>query len=212
MTLSIISEPVPLNAQPDGAVRIANTRVTLDSVIHAFNDGATAEQIVQAYPVLALADVYAVLGYYLRRTTDVEAYLQTRALEAAQVREAFSHAPIFRGFEPVWKPAEPKQGDKGVLKFAADENLNSNIIRGLLRRNSQLDILRIQDVALSGASDPEVLAWAARDNRCPHHPRRQHNYPLCLRPPPSWATHVRCCGCWSPSISGASHRGPTFDG
>jgi predicted nuclease of predicted toxin-antitoxin system len=52
-----------------------------------------------------------------------------------------------------------------VLKFAADENLNSNIIRGLLRRNSQLDILRIQDVALSGASDPEVLAWAARDNR-----------------------------------------------
>jgi uncharacterized protein (DUF433 family) len=97
MTLSIISEPVPLNAQPDGAVRIANTRVTLDSVIHAFNDGATAEQIVQAYPVLALADVYAVLGYYLRRTTDVEAYLQTRALEAAQVREAILARPDLQG-------------------------------------------------------------------------------------------------------------------
>jgi hypothetical protein len=52
-----------------------------------------------------------------------------------------------------------------VLKLAADENPNSNIIRGLLRRNCKLDILRIQEVGLSGASGSEVLAWAARESR-----------------------------------------------
>ena len=52
-----------------------------------------------------------------------------------------------------------------MLKLAADENLNNNIIRGLLRRNAEIDIIRIQDVGLSGASDPDVLAWTASENR-----------------------------------------------
>lgn len=52
-----------------------------------------------------------------------------------------------------------------MLKLAADENLNFNIVRGLLRRNEKLDIVRIQEVGLSGASDPVILAWTARENR-----------------------------------------------
>lgn len=52
-----------------------------------------------------------------------------------------------------------------MLKFAADENFNNNILRGLIRKNSDLDIIRIQDVGLSGASDPVVLEWAAKENR-----------------------------------------------
>jgi len=52
-----------------------------------------------------------------------------------------------------------------MLKFAADENFNNNIVRGVLRRNPGLDIFLIQDVGLSGADDPKVLEWAARDDR-----------------------------------------------
>jgi hypothetical protein len=52
-----------------------------------------------------------------------------------------------------------------MLRFAADENLNYNIVRGLLRRKSDLNIIRIQDVGLSGKNDATVLEWAAQENR-----------------------------------------------
>lgn len=52
-----------------------------------------------------------------------------------------------------------------MLRLLADENLNNDIIRGLLRRRPDLDIVRVQDTELSGADDPAVLAWAAREGR-----------------------------------------------
>ncbi|MBT8363272.1 MAG: DUF5615 family PIN-like protein [Deltaproteobacteria bacterium] len=52
-----------------------------------------------------------------------------------------------------------------MIRFAADENLNYNIVRGLLRRKSDLDIICIQDVGLSGKDDATVLEWVAQENR-----------------------------------------------
>jgi len=52
-----------------------------------------------------------------------------------------------------------------MLKLACDENLNNNILRGLFRKRSDLDIVRIQDAGLIGADDPTVLEWAAREDR-----------------------------------------------
>ncbi len=52
-----------------------------------------------------------------------------------------------------------------MLRLAADENFNQDIIRGLLRRESTLDLVRVQDVGLSGASDSVVLDWAAAEDR-----------------------------------------------
>jgi hypothetical protein len=52
-----------------------------------------------------------------------------------------------------------------MLRFAADENFNGDIVRGLLRRNPKLDIVRIQDVGLSVADDTSVLQWAADQGR-----------------------------------------------
>ena len=52
-----------------------------------------------------------------------------------------------------------------MLKLVADENFNNDILRGILRRNPDLGILRIQDVGLSGADDPTVLEWAAKEGR-----------------------------------------------
>lgn len=51
------------------------------------------------------------------------------------------------------------------MRFLADENLDNNILRGILRRQPNLDIVRVQDVGLFGKDDPTVLAWAAKENR-----------------------------------------------
>ena len=52
-----------------------------------------------------------------------------------------------------------------MLRLAAEENFNGDIVRGLLRRNPKLDIVRVQEVGLSGADDPSVLQWAADQGR-----------------------------------------------
>ncbi|MBI5823805.1 MAG: DUF5615 family PIN-like protein [Chloroflexi bacterium] len=52
-----------------------------------------------------------------------------------------------------------------MLLLVADENFNNDIVRGLLRRDPSLDIIRIQDVGLTRAPDPVVLEWAAQENR-----------------------------------------------
>jgi uncharacterized protein (DUF433 family) len=86
MTPSQTTEQIPLQTTGDGVIRVAGTRVTLDTVVAAFETGATAEEIVQQYPSLALADVYAVITYYLRHRADVEAYIAEREQRGAEMR------------------------------------------------------------------------------------------------------------------------------
>lgn len=52
-----------------------------------------------------------------------------------------------------------------MLRLAADENFHGAVVRGLLRRTPSVDIVRVQDVGLSGAEDPAILDWAAREGR-----------------------------------------------
>jgi predicted nuclease of predicted toxin-antitoxin system len=52
-----------------------------------------------------------------------------------------------------------------MLRLASDENFNGEVVRGLLRRRPDLDIVRTQDVGLLGADDPTILAWAAAEGR-----------------------------------------------
>ena len=87
MTAEILDNPAPLSVDAHGALRVGGTRVTLDSVIAAFTQGATAEGIAQSYPSLALADIYGVIYYYLRHTDAVDAYLAQRRRAAEQLRD-----------------------------------------------------------------------------------------------------------------------------
>ena len=87
MALTIAHEIIPLQADSDGVVRVAGTRVTLETVVAAFSEGATAEEIAQQYPSLNLADIYAVIGYYLRHSEEVTAYLQQREVQADASRK-----------------------------------------------------------------------------------------------------------------------------
>jgi hypothetical protein len=52
-----------------------------------------------------------------------------------------------------------------MLRLATDEDFNNRILRGLLRRRPDLDIVRVQDVGLAGVGDAEVLGWAAAEGR-----------------------------------------------
>lgn len=86
MEPAIAAEPIPLTTDSQGVLRVAGTRVTLDTVIEVYKAGSTPEEIARHYPALQLADVYAVMTYYLRHRDDVEAYLSRRREEAAAVR------------------------------------------------------------------------------------------------------------------------------
>jgi len=52
-----------------------------------------------------------------------------------------------------------------MTRFLADENFNNQIVRGVLRQSPDVDIVRVQDVGLSGVDDPTVLEWAAQEER-----------------------------------------------
>lgn len=87
MTILSPTITLPLETDPDDVIRVGKTRVTLDTLVTAFNEGATAEEIAQQYPSVALADIYSVIGYYLRRQAEVESYLSRRRQQASEVRQ-----------------------------------------------------------------------------------------------------------------------------
>ena len=77
-TLELTTEKPPLTQDEDGVFRIGGTRVRLETVIGAYQNGATPEQIADKYPALALAEIYGAIAYYLRRPDEVEIYLAER--------------------------------------------------------------------------------------------------------------------------------------
>lgn len=81
------TETIPIEIDREGVARVSKTRVTLDTLIAAFAEGATAEEIAQQYSSVPLADVYSVIGYYLRRQVEVEAYLRQRRQQVEQIRK-----------------------------------------------------------------------------------------------------------------------------
>jgi uncharacterized protein (DUF433 family) len=81
-------EPFPLQTGTDGVIRVHGTRVTLDTIWGAFREGATAEEIVQQYPSLSLADAYQAIGYCLRNPPLVAVYLAERGEKAEEIRKS----------------------------------------------------------------------------------------------------------------------------
>jgi uncharacterized protein (DUF433 family) len=87
MTLPLTVDPLPLHTDRDGVIRVGGTRVSLDIVILAFNEGAEAEEIVERYPTLSLKDVYAVIAYYLRHQAEVDSYCKDQERQADEARQ-----------------------------------------------------------------------------------------------------------------------------
>lgn len=84
--MTVRDMPVPMQVDANGTARVGSTRVTLDSVVYAYRDGSSAEEIVEQFPTLPLADIHAVIAYYLTHRGDVEEYLRSREVEAEALR------------------------------------------------------------------------------------------------------------------------------
>ncbi|MGI8467150.1 MAG: DUF433 domain-containing protein [Pyrinomonadaceae bacterium] len=87
--MSVVStSEIKLTRTKAGVIRVGDTRVSLDSVIIAFNQGSAPEQIVYDYDSLTLTEVYAAISYYLQHREEVDSYLAGRAEQNKSLRES----------------------------------------------------------------------------------------------------------------------------
>jgi uncharacterized protein (DUF433 family) len=84
--LPIRADLPPLREEQAGVVRVGNSRISLDLIVEQYENGMTPEDMVRAYDTLVLADIYAVIAYYLRHSDEVRAYLKQRDVEATALR------------------------------------------------------------------------------------------------------------------------------
>lgn len=86
MALAVPTVSIPIQTDERGDIRVGGTRVLLDLVIARHTQGDTPEQIQESFPTLKLADIYAVISYYLNHQAEVEAYLQQRREKGEALR------------------------------------------------------------------------------------------------------------------------------
>jgi len=87
------TQDVPLTVAEDGTIRIVDTRVSLESVVHHYEQGATAEELVLRFPTLRLADVHSCLAYYLNHQAKVREHIQHQQQRAHELRERIAADP-----------------------------------------------------------------------------------------------------------------------
>lgn len=86
--LSLSPMVIPVTADEFGVMYVGGTRVPFETVITLFEQGATAEEIKQRFTTLHLADVYAVIAYYLAHSDEVQAYMAERQQQRSEIRQA----------------------------------------------------------------------------------------------------------------------------
>lgn len=93
-SLALEREAPPLHQDAYGVIRVGQTRVTLESIISLFEQGASAEEIALRYDVLDLHDVYATLSYFLGHRRETQEYLdRARQTSLAGRRDAERRSP-----------------------------------------------------------------------------------------------------------------------
>jgi len=90
------TQAMPLRVTEDGTICFADSRVSLDSIVHHYKLGASAEQITQKFPALDLADVYAAITYYLNNKETIEEYLRRQEKEGDEVQETIESDPQYQ--------------------------------------------------------------------------------------------------------------------
>ncbi len=79
-------QTLPLTLWEDGTIRITNSRVTLDVIIHAYLRGEAPEEIHEGFPSLKLRDIYGAIYYYLENKDRVDEYLRDQERLAEETR------------------------------------------------------------------------------------------------------------------------------
>jgi len=111
MNLAAVTDPNPLHVDEHGVVRVGGSRVMLERVVHAFDDGASAEEIVERYPSLQLADVFATLAYILRHRAEIDDYMRESEVEAAKTLRLIEERSPASGLRETLeqRAAEPRE-------------------------------------------------------------------------------------------------------
>jgi uncharacterized protein (DUF433 family) len=95
--LTLKAQTVPITVDPLGKARVGDSRIPLERVIDAYNAGERPESICEAFDTLQLADVYAVIWYYLDHRDEVEEYLRQQQHGAAAIRQQIEAAQGGKG-------------------------------------------------------------------------------------------------------------------
>ncbi|MGA0197928.1 MAG: DUF433 domain-containing protein [Prochlorotrichaceae cyanobacterium] len=77
----------PLRWDEAGGIRIGLSRVTLDSLLAAYHNGSTPEEIAIQFSVLSLEDIYSTIAYYLNHREEIDNYLEQRSQQAQKRRQ-----------------------------------------------------------------------------------------------------------------------------
>jgi uncharacterized protein (DUF433 family) len=85
--LAFTPTPVPLVTLDDGTIRVTGTRVPLDTIVYAFRQGSTPEEITQRYSTVTLDAAYAIIAWVLQNKDEVDAYLDKREAEHKVMQE-----------------------------------------------------------------------------------------------------------------------------
>jgi uncharacterized protein (DUF433 family) len=113
----------PLTEWEDGSIRITGSRVPIDTVIHHFKLGATAEEILYRFPSLGLADIYGAIYYYLTHRQEIERYLEQQEAEADAVQARIESDPDYQKWKAEIRErllARRAEKDRTISPPAAD--------------------------------------------------------------------------------------------
>jgi uncharacterized protein (DUF433 family) len=114
---------VPLTQWDDGSIRIAGSRVPIDTIIHHFKLGATAEEILYRFPSLGLSDLYGTIYYYLTHREEIEQYLHHQEAESDAVQSRIESDPEYQKWKAEMRErllARRSESERNVSPPAAD--------------------------------------------------------------------------------------------
>jgi uncharacterized protein (DUF433 family) len=98
-----IADVVPLIQDDEGTIRVKGSRVTFDTVMEAFKEGDSPEQIQDSFPSLTLAQIYGAIAWYLNNQRDAEENLTARAAEGDAIRQQIENEPEYVAFRETMR-------------------------------------------------------------------------------------------------------------
>ena len=90
------TQNVPLTQMEDGTIRISGSRISFEAVVYQYEQGDSAEKIHESFSSLRLADIHAVISYYLNHREQVNDYLRDQEKKARAVRDDIESDPTYK--------------------------------------------------------------------------------------------------------------------
>jgi uncharacterized protein (DUF433 family) len=122
---------VPLRTDEYGTIRVGQTRVTLDTLIATYQRGDSPTDIHRSFPTVPLADIHAVISYYLAHQEEVDTYIREGEEKAEIARQEFEEK-----FPPNQALRDRLHRVKALVERVREEALNGELTNDLIPENS----------------------------------------------------------------------------